>query len=474
MIKPRPAVAQAALADEFAEADLGDARRARRLMAIARKLAAAPDASFPSALETGADLEGFYRFTRNDAVTPEAILAPHVAATARRVSEHSEVLAVHDTTECRYGGSRAGLGRLTTSGHGFLAHYTLAVTSDERRDPLGTLALETWTRHGVTPTALRRGNKITPDEAITRPNEQDRWLRGVDAAEAAVDGPTRLIHVMYSEADDYDLMSKLVEGGQRWVIRLCHDRVLATPEGFAKAKEFVARRKVKCTRAVQLSRRKRRPGGSQRRRQIPRDQRLATLAIRASAVIFRRPMHYRASTDLSDTLPVNIVAVREIEPPVDEQRVEWLLMTTEPIDTEDAILKVIDWYRARWRIEEFFRALKTGCALEKRQLESRETLLNALALFTAIAWALLRLRTAARADEDISAHVVLDDEQLTVLRKASEVPLPRRLSARDAMSAVARLGGHLRSNGDPGWVVLGRGYEKLVTMVAGYRLALGK
>src|SRR5438445_13848907 len=116
MIRPRPAEPRAVVAAEFAGAEFGDARRLRRLSAIAAKLAAAPDASFPSALATGADLEGFYRFTRNDSVTPEAILAPHILATVRRVAEHSEVLAVHDTTECRFGGSRAGLGRLTASG----------------------------------------------------------------------------------------------------------------------------------------------------------------------------------------------------------------------------------------------------------------------------------------------------------------------------------------------------------------------
>src|SRR5215470_10127437 len=254
MIRPTPSEA-AVVANEFAEAELGDARRRRRLTAIARQLAAAPDASFPSALATGADLEGFYRFTRSDAVTPEAILAPHISATVRRLAEHSEVLAVHDTTECRFGGSREGLGRLTASGHGFLAHFTLAVTLDERRDPLGTLALETWVRTATTPTALRKEKRISNTKALALANEQDRWLRGVDAAEAAVDVATRLIHVMESEADDYDLMSRLVEGGQRWVIRLCHDRVLATGDGSAKAKEFVARRKVKCTRTVQLSRR---------------------------------------------------------------------------------------------------------------------------------------------------------------------------------------------------------------------------
>jgi len=471
MIKHPKVETESAIAREFVGAELGDARLGRRLTAIAQRLAAAPDVAFPRALDTGADLEGFYRFVGNEAVTPESVLKPHVQATVSRLAEHPEVLAVHDTSEFRFGGSREELGRLTKSGHGFLGHFTLAVTLDAARDPLGTIALQTWTRDESTPTALRKQRKLSQAEAMGLPNEQDRWWRSIEIAEAAVAGTTSLIHVMDSEADDYDLMSKLVEAHHRWVIRLCHDRTLTIAGQAAKTKEVVAQREVLCKRTVHLSRRERQPGGTRRKRAAAREQRVATLAISASAVTFQRP---RYCTDGAQTLDVNIVSVREIDPPADEEPVEWLLITTEPIDGEKDLLKIVDCYRGRWRIEEFFKALKTGCAFEKRQLESRQTLLNALALFVPIAWNLLRLRTAARSDESIPASVVLDPDQIVVLRKASGIPLPTPLTARDAMLAIARLGGHLRSNGDPGWVVLGRGYQDLLMMVAGYRLATRK
>jgi hypothetical protein len=191
----------------------------------------------------------------------------------------------------------------------------------------------------------------------------------------------------------------------------------------------------------------------------------------ASAVTFRRPWYCKGS---SQSLSVNIVSVREVKAPRHEEPVAWLLITTEPVDDERQILKVVDCYRGRWRIEEFFKALKTGCAFEKHQLDSKQTLLNALALFVPVAWHLLRLRTAARSTETSAARTVLDDEQLIVLRRASRSPLPKTLSARDALLAIAGLGGHLPSNGEPGWQVLGRGYQDLLMMVAGYRLATGK
>lgn len=462
---------ETAIAAELAEADLGDLRLGRRLGMIAARLTAAPSAAFPQALGTGADLEAFYRFIRNDAVKFEALLQPHVTATVSRCAQAREVLAVHDTSEFRFGGVRKDLGRLGQSGRGFLGHFTLAVSADDERDPLGTLGVETWTRTETTPTALRKEKQLQYEDVCDMPNEQDRWWRAIAAAEQVVKDRTSLIHVMDSEADDYDVMSKLVENHLRWVIRLCYDRVLAGASRSKKTREVVARARVLCRKKVHLSRRRRQPGGAKRPRTQVRESRLATLAMSASAVTFRRPSCCKHGPP---SLSVNIVSVREVNPPRDEEPVEWLLITTEPIDDEQGILKVVDCYRGRWRIEEFFKALKTGCAIEKRQLDSKQTLLNALALFVPVAWHLLRLRAAARSTQTISARTVLDDDQLLVLRRASRSPLPKTLTARDALLAIARLGGHLPSNGDPGWQVLGRGYQDLLMMVAGYQLATGK
>jgi hypothetical protein len=461
---------QVSVASEFASADLGDLRRERRLLAIARRLAARPATPFPRALATEADLEGFYRFVRNEEVTCEALLKPHVTATVGRMVGSGEMLAVHDTTEFRFGGTRKDLGRLGQSGHGFLGHFTLAVTADGVRAPLGTLAVESWARREPTATALRKQGKISYAESKAMPNEQNRWIRGVEAAEATVGGAASLIHVMDSEADDYDLMAKLGTG-RRWVIRLCYDRLLANvePGQPTKTKELVARRKVKCKRKVHLSRRRRQPGGNKRRRTRVRKERTASLAISATPVVFARP---GKSMNSPMTLPVNIVAVREVNPPLDDEPVEWLLITTEPVETEEQILKIIDFYRGRWVIEEFFKALKTGCAFEKRQLESWHTLQNALGLLIPIAWSLLRLRTVAREEGRTPARAVLTDLELEVLRRASTTPLRQRPTTRDVMLAIARLGGHHRSNGEPGWQLLGRGYQDLLMMTAGYRLAV--
>ncbi len=185
-------------------------------------------------------------------------------------------------------------------------------------------------------------------------------------------------------------------------------------------------------------------------------------------VTLKRPK--AANEELPASQEVNVVRVWEVDAPDGEKPVEWMLLTTEPIDSAAQVLQVVDWYRARWIIEEYFKALKTGCAYEKRQLEDIHALSNALALFAPIAWRLLVLRSEARVRPDQPASNVLPEDELEVLTHAARKPLPSNPTARDVFLAIAALGGHLKRNGDPGWLTLARGYEKLLSLTVGWNL----
>ncbi len=193
-----------------------------------------------------------------------------------------------------------------------------------------------------------------------------------------------------------------------------------------------------------------------------------------------RPKRERYATGYPPHLAVNVLMVQEVEAPAGEEAICWRLVTTEPIETSEQVEAIVDAYRARWRIEEFFKALKTGCAFEKRQLESLRTLVNALAMFSVIAWRLLLLRSIARAAPDCPATHVLTSEQVDLLQRIAnmrdpalpQIQMPGRPTANDALLAVAQLGGHIKNNGPPGWLVLGRGYDKLLLLVLGFRAAL--
>lgn len=142
-----------------------------------------------------------------------------------------------------------------------------------------------------------------------------------------------------------------------------------------------------------------------------------------------------------------------------------------PIETAEQLLAIVDAYRARWVIEEYFKALKTGCAIEKRQLESYRALTNVLALFIPVAWRLLIARSVARATPKAPARAILTPVQIRLLVHKLKLTVPPD-TAEEASYALARLGGHLRRNGHPGWQTLGRGFETLLAMQAGWQAAV--
>ncbi len=127
----------------------------------------------------------------------------------------------------------------------------------------------------------------------------------------------------------------------------------------------------------------------------------------------------------SASLRLNVIHVFERRPPRDEPAVEWFLLTNLPIDSPEAIAFAVDCYRGRWVIEEFFKALKTGCQYERRQLESAHSLLNALAILAPVAWRLLLRRHLAQTDERAPATAALTPKQLEVLHAVAKRPFLR-------------------------------------------------
>jgi hypothetical protein len=133
-------------------------------------------------------------------------------------------------------------------------------------------------------------------------------------------------------------------------------------------------------------------------------------------------------------------------------------------------LAVVDIYRRRWVIEEFFRAVKTGCAYEERQLEGKHAWLIALAITLPLAWRLLALRQLARKAPDEPATKALSKTELEVLQHLRPRKLSPQPTVYEAMLAVAAMGGHIKNNGEPGWLVLHRGLSKLQSLAEGVDL----
>jgi hypothetical protein len=450
------------LVGEMSGAEFGDARLSKRLGKIVATVQEAPDKSFPSLFDdTG--LEGAYRFFNNDEVTPERILEPHAIATLGRMADEAVTLVVHDTSKMSFDpdGVRRGLGRDRTAGQAFFAHVSLALSGDGTRMPLGVLAFS----HRIRDAEKKKKKTKAKDNAD---NERARWGQQVTAVGALGIARDRVVHVMDREADDYALFAQLVGAGDRFVIRLAQDRLLqpTSAEGVQKLAQAITQIHAVAEREVPLSQRPAGHRSPQQRRIHPvREGRMAKLAFGATTVVLRRPSTQPKT--LPATLTVHVARAWEIEAPPGESPVEWLLVTTEPVATDQEILQIVDWYRARWVIEEFFKAIKTGCAYDSRQLETLAGLVNVLATFLPVAWRLLLMRTQARVAPMAKATTVLPKAMIAVLRVFTRIKLPTQPTARDVLLAVAALGGHQKNNGDPGWITLARGYDKLRSLTEG-------
>jgi hypothetical protein len=437
-----------AIVKEFGGARLGDPRRTARLLQLVRDMSRKPDASFPKAMSE-AQLEGAYRFFGNVKVRSGDILMPHVRQTLERMSRHSVSLVLHDSSTLTFGseGYREGLGPCVGYKQHFVLHCSLAVSGDGCRRPLGIIA-----------------NSVHIAENNSDGTFQDRWGEHVRAVQGLGLHAAQVVHVMDREADDYQLFELITGLGGRFVIRMQHDRKLGDS---GNVRDVLMNVQANVERTVLLSRRGGHLGSKQRKIHPARDERLAKLSMGSCSVSIPRPKRLNARCD---QINLNVVYVWEPEPPEGQAPIEWVLYTTEPVETPEQLLQVVDWYRARWVIEEYFKALKTGCAVEKRQLGDIHSLTNALALFLPIAWHVLLMRNESRDRPDAPASEILQPDELTILRLKARKPLAQNPTIRQVVHAIAALGGHLKHNGEPGWQTIARGYETLRATLDGWRL----
>jgi hypothetical protein len=446
---------RATVLKEYEGVRFGDVRVDKRLQRLLPQLIASPSESFPEQMESDADQEALYRFLGNSRVTSDALLGGHHRQTLSRMRSHALVRIVHDTSQFCFEGEREGLGTLQGNDKGFLAHFALAVVANETREPLGVLAvrpfINTHEQRDLTKSQKVRLNRATPRAQ----KKSSRWEKLAIDVSASLPEGVEALHLMDQEADDYGVFSALRVANVRFVIRAETSRRTADD---LRVDAALAEKPTRIFRTVPASAR----SAKQATKQHPqRAERLATLSVRASTITLKRPDSSRDAT--LPTVTLQALHVFEPAPPAGETAIEWMLFTSERVDTLSEIEAVVDHYRARWVIEEYFKALKTGCAFEKRQLCSFDGLVRALALFVPMAWTLLALRNLGRESTPRDAQELFSPPQLRLLRALLEKRgrrLAEKPSVRDAMLGIAGLGGHIKNNGDPGWLVLGRGLRR--------------
>jgi hypothetical protein len=468
------------LVANFDNLSLGDPRREARVRKVVMTLAKAPAEPLPAAMETSADLEALYRLVNNQHISFADLIDSPRVATATRAAAAGRVLVLHDTTDLSFPHlDPKEVGFLATGKAGFKLHLGLVLDAALWRRPLGVVHAETLHRSERSKRGGRKKRLSSATTATWTDREYLRWWRGVSASSAALCDCEHVIHIADRESDSYELMARTMSTGHGFIFRVRINRPGrrggSNAETWSTVRDVAADTRGVIARTVMLSPRPAKSAPGMEAAGGWRPERLATLTFAAARVELRRSRN--APTDLPAVLELNLVHIVETDPPTGEEPVEWYLYTTEPIDTVAQIESVVDNYRARWTIEEFNAALKTGTAYEARQFESRHALLSMLALSLPIAVELLWLRSRARSAPEAPATEVLTGTQIEILRELGRRKLSPAPTANEALYAVASLGGHLKNNGQPGWKVLRRGmtllhsYERAWT--AARRTAIG-
>ena len=441
---------------EFGGADLGDARRDARLVGLARALAERPEVSLPQALQARAALKAAYRFFDNEDISARDILAPHIASSVERMRGESVILAVQDTTFIDYGGHRAteGLGPMNDrNGWGLLCHGTLAFTPEGL--PLGVLGLRVWARD-----PKNRGIKATRRLRGIEDKESYKWLDSVQAlARLREQLPgTRLVSVADREGDVYEFFTQAQALGVDLLVRAAWDRRVESPQGHVWS--TLAKAPLLAQQRLQLPRS---PG---------RAPRVAKLSLRACPITLKPPSHTGATQK-----PISLWALWacEMRPPAGVKAIEWMLLSTIPIDSPEHACERLQWYARRWGIEIWHRILKGGCKIEARQLESFDRLQRLLSVYAVIAWRILYARMLARLAPNVSASAILAPEEWQALYcriHHTSTPPATVPPLRQALRWIARLGGFLGRTGDgePGVQTIWNGFHELIALTDMYRI----
>ena len=442
----------------FGSCELGDVRRTRRAVQYAALVAAKPEGSTPMQVEKWSDLKAVYGMLANEQVTFAALTQPHFALTREQCSQHPHVLLIDDTTEVNFG-QRApikGLGMLNHEQHqGFLLHSSLAL--DARHGEVLGLAGQT----------IRHRRRVKREHANVRLKRADResrlWGDVIDQV-----GPppedVRFTHVCDRGADNFEVLCHFHQQRCDFVVRaaqLTRSVIVGTEK--MSLQEALAAAPVLGTYKLHVP------------QSTKQQARTALVEVRAVQAVLPKPRNTSPYVKQSGIRSIAMwaVEVREVKPhsgwPKKQQPLHWVLLTSHECATFDQAWEVIGMYERRWTIEEFHKGLKTGCNLEGRQYTTAHSLETVTAILSVTAVRLLQIKTLAKREPERPAETLVP---LSWLRALSTLRNKDITTIRQFVRELASLGGFLgrKSDGEPGWITLWRGFDKLSLILRGLQI----
>jgi hypothetical protein len=402
----------------------------------------------------------FNRFLGNAKVTTERVIEGWSEGTVA-AAEGRHILAIQDTSEINFATTaerRRGLGEIGKgNGRGVLLHPMLAVDA-ESGSCLGLLSGKVWTRKG------RR--TVSHDLRDLADKESQRWITTALAAQPLLAKAAMVTALGDRESDIFALYASAAERHFHVIARSMHERKLADDTGLYAAGEAMA---VVEQRAIVLPARAQRP------------ERVAVLDLRFGAVNLARPQT-RFLRHLPKSLPLSLVDVREHDPHAGIEPLHWRLLTTHPVANAEAAWRIVEWYKRRWLIEQFFRVLKTqGFKLEDSQVATADRLLKLVAIAAKAAVITIQLLQARDGRDRQSVRLAFNDNEVATLAAFNQNLEAQSKRLRNphppdslawAAWIIGRLGGWdgYPSSKPPGPITMKHGLEYFHAAAAGWSL----
>jgi hypothetical protein len=457
---------------EFGAVELGDKRRTARAVKVAQAMAWDPSGSIPQQNKQWKDTKGAYRLFDAAEATFDSMIRPHWNRTRALAGQCAVVLMIQDTTQLDYtshpgceGLGRFGNGPRWESGLGLNLHNVLAIEPrvDGQARVLGLAWNKLWAR-----TQPVKNKHSTAKERRVQGCESDRWI---EAVQAIGDAPpqARFVHVGDRESDIFELYKSChARIGVSFLVRVSQLRrtavaghvsgsVKATDRPDSNIQQIAAGLAVLGGKMLWIAPR---PG---------QQGRWAKCLISGGAVTVYSPWN-RSRT--GHALCCWCVRVCEIDAPEGVEPVEWILLSDEPVRSLADAVRLADWYSLRWMIEQYHQCLKSGCKVQSRQLEHVDRLQPLIGMCCVLAVRLLQLKNDTRLMPQASAIGHVPRESVQTLATMLNVDAAT-ITLRQFTHEVAKLGGFLgrKSDGDPGWLTLWRGWHQLDLITCGIQLA---
>lgn len=471
--------------EEFAGVNLGDKRLNARLVTLCERFSESPESPINQACTDWAEAKAAYRFFRNESVKADDILAAHCHKTSQRAKAHNTVLAIQDTSYFVYTShlTTQGLGKMSMKkgshvakiySKGLVMHACLAITTQGL--PLGLLDQNIFARK-LRPLHQRRshGGRYIQDFLPVEAKETYRWLQALKATKAALPD-TRVVTVCDREADLYDFFKLAQQLDAAVLVRASANRTVnrksrCAEKDVAKLWDHMLRQAESGSYTIQL------PKRAKTKHAKAREARSATVTVRFAPFCLNPPRNNpKHKTEALPNIDMYAIHVIETNPPAGEEPLEWMLLTNLPVQSFDEACEKVRWYCLRWRIEMYFKVLKSGFCVEACRLGHAQRLTRYLMVMSIVAWRLFMVTLIARAEPDTPCTQFLSEDEWQILfRKThkNKTPPKQPPSAVDVVTWIARLGGFLARKGDgpPGTLVLWRGWKRLSDLTDGWKLA---